>query len=123
RPRPKPTDHNSGARNYFPYAVGVMMIMMCSTCSYFRMIEFRICNFMICAGYLAVFQLSRPLKYVYIQHVVYAYFMLCLVGYLSYELRVWADYGVLAALLLRDTVLLKGMFNAEEEEVNDKSPV
>lgn len=121
-PRPKPTHHNSGAtRHYFPYAVGVMMIMMCSTCSYFRMIEFCICNFMIFAGYLAVFQLTRPSKYVYVHHVVYAYFMLCLVGYLSYQLPVWTAYGLLAALLLLNTFLLKGMF--PEEEDNDKSPV
>ncbi|KAH0888310.1 hypothetical protein HID58_050739 [Brassica napus] len=122
-PRPKPTHHNSGAtRHYFPYAVGFMMIMMCSTCSYFRMIEFCICNFMIFAGYLAVFQLSTPLKSVYIQHVVHAYLMLCLVGYLSYQLPVWTAYG-LAALLLLNTFLLKGMFPEEEEEENDKSPV
>lgn len=76
---------------------------------------------MIFAGYLAVFQLTRPLKYVYVQHVVYAYFMLCLVGYLSYQLPVWTAYGLLAALLLLNTFLLKEMFPEEEE--NDKSPV
>ena len=115
--------------------LAVMTVTMCGA-STRRVVELPILAFSLISGFYSALLLEWPVKDLCVQHVVYTYFVLALIGYLGYQRPVWPACLFVVALVIVNAFIFYGVLHLdlpkppepeeeeeEEEEDYKDSPV
>ncbi|CAN6991460.1 unnamed protein product, partial [Brassica oleracea var. botrytis] len=108
----------------------VMTVPMCGA-STRRVVQGPIIVFSLMSGLFSALLLEWPVKDICVQHVVYTYFVLALIGYLGYQRPVWPACLFVVSLIIASAFLFYGVLRRglpmppepEEEEDYKDSPV
>ncbi|KAF3535209.1 hypothetical protein F2Q69_00018251 [Brassica cretica] len=108
----------------------IMTVPMCGA-STRRVVQGPIIVFSLMSGLFSALLLEWPVKDICVQHVVYTYFVLALIGYLGYQRPVWPACLFVVALIIASAFLFYGVLRRdlpkppepEEEEDYKDSPV
>ena len=114
-PVPQSFDLQGGGRQLLSSFLACMTLSMCAV-STKRSVEELIFSFSLLSGLCSAVLLEWPIKDVCVQHVVYTYFVLALIGYLGYQRPVWPAYLFVVALVIVNGFIFYGVLRLDLPE-------